>query len=122
MTLKLYLWGMRVSVFLSLLAWGAVVCFIDPEKTGIFGQVLFYLTLFLSLSGTFILFLTWARRKARGGEIAFVHLGISFRQGLLLGLLAVLLLVLQHFQVLTWWDGLLVIAGIFLVELYFLSR
>jgi len=32
------------------------------------------------------------------------------------------LLFLQQNRLLTWWDGALAVAGIFLVELYFLTR
>ncbi|MCD6149729.1 hypothetical protein J7J13_03025 [bacterium] len=122
MTLKSYLWGMRISAALSVAAWSAVVYNINPEEAGIVGQILFYLSLFLALAGIFILFLTWSRRKISGNERAFAHLGMSFRQGVLLSVLANTLLAFQSFRILTWWDGLLLVAGIFIIELYFLSR
>lgn len=121
MTLNVYLWGMRISTILALLAWGAVIYYVDPSKTGILGQVLFYGSLFLALSGVFTIFFTWLRRKVNQDE-SFVYIGMSFRQGLLLSLLVVILLIMQSFGVLVWWDGLLVVAALFLVELYFLSR
>lgn len=122
MTLKSYLWGMRFSTILALAGWGLVVYFTDPQKSGILGQVLFYLSLFLGLSGLFILMLTKIHRKPEGNEVQFVYLGMSFRQGTLLALLSTILLIFQSLKVLTWWDGLLAVAAIFLVELYFLSR
>lgn len=122
MTLKSYLWGMRISTALSIAAWIAVVYNVNPEATGIVGQILFYLSLFLALAGIFILFITWSRRKILGSDWAFVHLGMSFRQGALLSVLAISLLIFQSFGILTWWDGLLTVAGIFIIELYFLSR
>lgn len=123
MTLKSYLWGMRISTLISLIAWILVVKQIDPEKAGIMGQLFFYITSLLFLSGLFIIFLTWSRRKFGGGdEIAFAYLSMSFRQGILLAGLAVSILILQGARVLTWWDGLLAVAGICLVELYFLTR
>lgn len=123
MTLNLYLWGMRLGTILSLAAFGLVVFWIDPEKSGIFSQVIFYLSLFLAFSGILTLFLTWVRRKlTEETDSNFAYVGISFRQGILLSFLAVALLFLQSFKILTWWDGLLVVAGVFLVELYFLSR
>lgn len=122
MTLKSYLWGLRVSALLALAGWSLAVYFIDPEKSGIGGQLLFYLSLFLALSGMFILLLTRLRRRADDEETTFSCLGMSFRQGMLLALLVVILLILQSFRVLVWWDGLLAAAAVFLVELYFLSR
>jgi len=47
---------------------------------------------------------------------------LSLRQGMLLSLLACGLLFLQSFRILVWWDGLLLLAGIFLIELYFLNK
>lgn len=122
MTLKSYLWGMRISTVLSVAAWIAVIYNVNPEETGIIGQALFYLSLFLALAGVFILFLTWARRKILGSDWAFAHLGMSFRQGILFSALANALLIFQSLKILTWWDGLLLVAGIFIIELYFLSK
>jgi hypothetical protein len=122
MTLKSYLWGMRIIAFFSLTALGIVIFYLDPEKSGFVGHALFYATLFLSLAAFFILFLTWIRRKIGDEDSSFVYLGMGFRQGALLSVLAVILLALQSFRILTWWDGLMVVAAIFLVELYFLTR
>ena len=55
-------------------------------------------------------------------EMHIANVALSFRQGILLALLAVGLLILQSFRMLVWWDALLVVAGVFLIELYFLSK
>jgi hypothetical protein len=122
MTLKAYLMGIRISTLAALVGWGLVVYFIDPEKTGIIGASIFYLSAFLSFAGIAILFLTWTRKKYSGSNFAFSHVGMSFRQGILLSGLVIILMILQSLGMLVWWDGLLATAGIFLIELYFLSR
>lgn len=122
MTLKSYVWGMRIITLFSGLALGAVVYYIDPDSAGIFGKILFYLILFFVLSGVFNLFLLWLRKVLAGPETALANVGLSFRQGMLLAVLAIGLLILQSLRMLVWWDGLLLLAGIFLVEFYFLSR
>ncbi|MDH4330441.1 MAG: hypothetical protein OEV93_02720 [Candidatus Moranbacteria bacterium] len=122
MTLKSYMWGMRIETIISLAVWLTVVNRIDPQEAGFVGQAFFYLSLWMFLSGALILFLTWMRRIFTDTEIAFTYLGMSFRQGVLLALIVVILLILQSFRVLVWWDGLLVITGVLLIELYFLSR
>ena len=123
MTVRSYLWGMRISTLLSFLAWLLVVWQVDPNKAGTVGQMFFYLTTLFFLAGLFILLFTWSRTKFSGeSEIAFAYLSVSFRQGILLALLTVLILFLQSHRVLTWWDGLLVVAGICLAELYFLAK
>ena len=122
MTLKSYLWSLRIGTLLSFSAWGLVVFFIDPKKSGIWGQFVFYFSFFLVLSGMFILLLTRLKKISKKEELAFAEIGISFREGILLSLLVIALLVLQSFRILVWWDGLLVVAGIFLIELYFLTK
>ena len=123
MTLKSYLWGIRLSVIITLAALILVLRQIDPEKSGIVGQLFFYASAFLFFAALLILFFTWLRRKVSGDdENAFAYLGMSFRQGVLMSILIVGLLILQQYRVLVWWDGLLSAAGIFLIELYFLTR
>jgi hypothetical protein len=123
MTLKSYLWGIRIGTILSLLAFVLVLFNVDPQTTGISGQLIFYISSFLVLSGVFVLFFSWSRLKwSNENESASVLLALSFRQGILLAILCVAILAMQSLRILTWWDGLLVLAGILLVELYFLAR
>ena len=122
MTLKSYVWGIRLVTLLSLFAFAFVVKFVDPDATGVVGKLLFYCSLFFALSGIFNLFLLRLRRRNVDAENAFSNVGLSFRQGLLLSLFAIGLLILQSLRMLVWWDGLLLLAGIFLVEFYFVSR
>lgn len=122
MTLKSYLWGMRFGAFLAFTAWALVLFLTDPTKGGVLIKFAFYFTFFLFLSGIFILMLSWARRKAEKGSSVFSDLGVSFREGMLLAVLVTVLIILQSFRILVWWDGLLTVAGIFLIELYFLTK
>lgn len=122
MTLKAYILGMRFITLFSLIALGAVIFYIDPENSGAIGIVLFYLVVFFVLSGIFNLFLLFIRRKLLGNELAAESIGLSFRQGILLSILVLGIMALQSYQILIWWDALLVVAGVFLIELYFLSR
>jgi len=122
MTLRAYIWGMRIITILSLVALGAVIAYIDPESFGMLGIALFYLVAFFVLSGVFNLILLFVRRKLLGDELAAKNIELSFRQGILLAMIVLGILILQSYQMLIWWDVLLLIAGVFLIELYFLSR
>jgi hypothetical protein len=123
MTLKSYLWIVRASTLASFAALSLVVLQIDPERAGILGQMLFFTSMLLFFSGISILFFTWIRRAVgKNDEIVLANLGVSFRQGILLAILVVILLIFQRYRLLVWWDGSLLVAGIFLVELYFLSK
>lgn len=122
MKLKSYVWGMGLISLVSLVAFYFTAINIDPAASGVAGKALFYLVLFFFLSGFFNILLLGARRAFLGNEMVFHGISLSLRQGILLSVLAVALLILQSQRVLFWWDGLLVLAGIFLIELYFLSR
>ncbi|HDZ85368.1 MAG TPA: hypothetical protein ENH35_02340 [Candidatus Moranbacteria bacterium] len=122
MTLRLYLWGMKLSTVLAIIAWGLVIYYIDPENSGFIGQILFYSSFYLVLTGIFTLIFTLIRKKLADQDTAAFYLGTNFRQGALVALLAIILLLFQSLRILTWWDGLLVVAGIFIIELYFLNK
>ncbi|MFA6160283.1 MAG: hypothetical protein WC678_04340 [Parcubacteria group bacterium] len=121
MTLKSYIWGIRIITLISLVALGAVIYYVDPENSGLIGILLFYLVAFFVLSGIFNLALIFLRRKLLGSEMAVKNIDLSFRQGILLSIMILAVMILQSYQMLIWWDALLVVVGIFLIELYFLS-
>jgi hypothetical protein len=122
MTLKAYIWGMRLIGLMSLAAVAAVIFYIDPESSGFLGLALFYLVAFFALSSIFNLVLLFIRRKLIGNGVAASSIGLSFRQGMLMALMALGILALQNLGILVWWDALLVAGGVFLIELYFLSK
>ena len=122
MDIRSYIWTSRFLTFVFLVVFGLVVTYINPETSGLQGKVFFYLSLFLFLAGLFNFFLLFFRKKMMDRETAELNARLSLRQGVLLALLVPGLLILQSFRMLVWWDGLILVAGIFLVELYFLSR
>ena len=118
---KGYLWIIRIVTWLSLVALIFIILRVDPEKNPS-AKVFFYSALFFFLAGMINLFLLRLRRRRMRGELVYENIVLSLRQGILLAFLAVGLFLLQGFRMLLWWDGLLLLAGIFLIELYFLSR
>ena len=122
MTIRVYLWGMRITTLIALAALGLVVYYVDPVRDAIFGQVLFYVALFFSLTGIATLFLFWVRRRFSRNEIVYSNVGLSFRQGMIIAFAVVTMFILQSFQLLIWWDGGLVVAAALLIELWFLSK
>ena len=122
MTIRSYLWGMRLSTLIALVALGLVMYYVNPLRDGILGQTLFYVSLFFSITGLATLFLFWLRRKFANNETVYLNVGVSFRQGVLIALAVSVMLLLQSFRLLVWWDAGLVITGILLIELWFLSK
>lgn len=122
MTLRQYLLLMAVG---TALAWGAVgliVGTVDPTVTQpmVFGA--FYASLFLALTGTlsvvgFVLRIAFLRQQL----VVSRHVAISFRQAIMLALLIVISLFLQSRSLLTWWNALLIVAAITVLEFFFIS-
>jgi len=121
-SLTAYIWSLILSTMLALGAWVFVLFNIDPFEAGILGQGFFYFSFWLFLMGIMVNILVWLRVRFLGADRAVETMGLSFRQGFLLALLIVVMIVLNANGYLIWWIGLLVAAGIFLVELFFLSR
>jgi hypothetical protein len=112
---------MRFVTLFSIAGLAAVVYCVDPEA-GSVGKILFYFILFFAVSGILNLIFLRLRRRITTSETAPVNVGMSLRQAMILAIFAIGLLILQSFRVLVWWDGSLLLAGVFLIELYFLSR
>lgn len=79
----------------------------------------FYISLFLSLSGIFGLFIYFIKIKFRKGIWSNEPLLSSIRQGAFFSIAMVGLLILQGMRVLDWWVGVPIVIAIFLLELFF---
>lgn len=116
MSLSFYLWGVRLFTLFALFASLGVVIAIDPEETGNVGRGLFFVSVFAVLTGILTLFVTWTYRKALGESGAAHHLGSAFRQAFLMALYGIGIIFLQYAGILVWWDALLLLAVILLIE------
>lgn len=125
---KVFQWGMRLLLFTGLVMLVGVMAFTSPYKSQDINQInflhtsLFYVSLFIFHTGLFTLVLFWLRRKASDDDLISAHMGVSLRQGLLLAIIVVAIFILQSFRVLTWWDGLITVGAVLMIELYFLAR
>ncbi len=121
MTFRTFILFMGAGTILAWLGWLFVIFRIDPQEAGIPGLVLFYVTLFVSLIGTFAMLgvyyrVGWLKRR----QVMSREVRIAFRHGLMLSFVAVLSLALSAAALLTWWNMLLMIAFIGVVEYGFL--
>jgi len=119
---KNYLLGLALAAIFSWLAWLLVISHINPFSMPTLALVLFFITLFLAISTTFSITGYYLRLWFNKDEIYFYHLTVSMRQGILLATLICLALIFQILRVLTWWDGLLLVTAITLIEFYFLTK
>lgn len=121
MTLKKYLLFMSLIAVVCWAGFVTVVNVINPFETGGYGYFLFYAMLFLATVATLSVFGFALRSKILQGELAFKQVAVTFRQGFWFGLLITLALWLQARDLLTWWNLLLLIVTLSVVEFFFLS-
>jgi hypothetical protein len=117
-----YLTAILIATFLSWASWFVVLYKLSPFSQPVLALSLFYASLFIALAGTFALIFYFLRVWANKKEIYNVHLNTSLRQGVLLSAMIIIGLAFQRLRVLTWWDGILLLAIVLLVEFYFSSR
>ncbi|MDP3685516.1 MAG: hypothetical protein Q8R32_01660 [bacterium] len=104
-------------------AWAAfllILFTVPPETAGSLGEAFFFSALFLALTGTLTM-LGIVGRWRMSSMLPALHIGPAFRQGILLAGSAAGLLLLQRFRFLRWWNILLVVGVLVVVDLL-LSR
>ena len=132
MTYNLYMLVIAVATLFSWSAFGLVItklspcfkwlneglCTLGNDK----GLVAFYITLFLALTGTLTIIGFYLRVYFKRNEVYYENINVAFRQGLLVALAVCGLLALQAIRVLTWWDSLILILVLLLIEFAFTTR
>lgn len=124
MTLRQYLFLMSLGTLTCLTAWIFLLFNIDPVNTDTISFVFFYASLFLSLLGIISIVSLWIKIKfLKSEEVVFRHVKKTFRQGAINASLVILLLVLQQFRLLTWWNLIiLIVLGILIEATIFSNR
>lgn len=121
MSLKKYLFLMVMATILCWAAFAFVLFFINPKTAGTTGLLFFYLSLFLGLLGVFSI-LGFLSRYFLGRRIVVYHqVKVAFRQGAMLALLLTGSLFLQGQRLLVWWNTLLFIFLLSVIEYFFLT-
>lgn len=119
---KKYIRPLIVASIISWLGWMVVVMKLDPfESTGL-ALSLFFLSLLIALTCTFSTLGFYLRKWVTMNEANISYINTSIRQGLLLALCTLICLSFLMLGVLTWWNGLLVVVVIILLESYITSK
>ncbi len=121
MSLKKYLILMIISTLFCWLAWFFVIRNIDPQQAGFLGFLFFYISLLFALVGTFSVAGFLVRVFLMKDRDIKKQLGISLRQSFLFAILIVGLLFLQSKRLLTWWNILLLILALTILEFFLIS-
>lgn len=77
-----------------------------------------YVSLWMFFAGLFAIIFFWLRSRKTSSKELYFSATTSLRQGVLIGCLVCVLLFLQSANLLIWWDALLVIFAIILIEMY----
>ena len=120
MNLNPYLWGIGMASLAALASFLAIINFFSPQNAGGLILVLLFFSLFLALCGFFSLLGFFLRRK-KYKDSAFYSLGVSFREGTLLGILLIGFLAMNAAGLFRWWMALaflIIIVGIEVMFLY----
>ncbi len=121
MTLRQYFFWMALATALCWLGWASVLWTIDPAGAGVLGLFLFYAALCLAFIGTFSIAGLAFRALAHRHEPVSRHAATSFRQSVLLTLLLAGSLALQSRSLLTWWNLMLFVATMTILEFFLIS-
>lgn len=117
-----YLIGMLIATVFGWASWLVVLYKLSPFSQPTLSLSLFYGSFFVALAGTFSLIFYFLKVWTNKKEIYNAHLNTALRQGILLSLMIIVGLAFQRLRVLTWWDGLLLLAIVLLIEFYFHSK
>jgi len=78
----------------------------------------FYVGLFLFFFGIFTNIFFKFKIRIKNFKEIYIPAVSSIRQGVLMGFLICILLLLQSYKILIWWDALLVVVALVLIEMY----
>ncbi|MFA6423931.1 MAG: hypothetical protein WCV83_01295 [Candidatus Magasanikbacteria bacterium] len=108
MTLKQYLLLMATGTIMCWVAWVFILFNVSPEQAGWIGFIFFYTSLFLGTVGTFsVIGLLLKKQKSSTDDIIFRQVKRTFKQGILFGIFIILSLILLQFNLLFWWNAVL---------------
>lgn len=121
MSLKVFLALIILGTIISWSSFGLVIFYFDPEQIGPLGFGIFYLSLFLSLSGAIFLLSDWLKAKIFKKQLLFIRLRNSVRHAIIFTALILGWAILQSQDLLHWWNLLLFILILTVVEFFFMS-
>lgn len=122
MTLRQYLISMSLATLIAWLAFALVLFLVDPASAEIAGLIIFYVSLFLAILGTISVLGFFLRVKLHKGEVILPReVAGAFRQGFFLSFLFVSALYLQSKDMLVWWNIVLLVGAVTILEFLFIS-
>jgi len=122
MTLRAYLISMLIAAFLCWLGWGVILFTINPVTTNLLGFSLFFISLFLAITGTAAIVGFLIRFILLKHELAFRSVKDAFRQSFLFSFLIIAALFLLSKGLFSWFNLVFLIIGLSSLELFLISN
>ena len=111
-----YILGLILITGLSLVSFIFFIIRTDPLELTNFERFIFYLSLFLGLSGFFAIIGTFIRKHRSQFHLSWKMIRLAFRQGIIISLIILLLLILKAQGSLDWKAIVFSISSGLLVE------
>lgn len=121
MSTKIFSVLVLVGTVFSWLAWGMVIFYFDPSQIGLLGFSIFYLSLFLALSGIIFTILDRLKAKFFRKQLLLSRLRSSVRHAILFSILIIGWGFLKSQNLLSWWVLPLFILILTGLEFFFIS-
>lgn len=122
MNIKTNLFIIFSITLLALGVWLMILFNINPKNADWLEKLAFFGSLLLLLSGTLTFIIFYFRIWFSNKEVIYSYLPIAIRHSVLISFIAVSLLFLNALDVLTWWDGIILVVVIILIELFFQTK
>ncbi len=121
MTLSRYLILMIVATLVCCVAFFIVIYSVNPFNTVFLGFVLFYTSLFFSITGLASIVGFVSRYFLNKNQFITQQVIISFRQAVWFGILIIVSLFLQSQELVAWWNLLILLIILIVLEMMFLK-
>jgi len=121
MSYKLFSVFVFLGTIISWLSLVMMIFYFNPAETGFLGFSLFYLGLFLALSGLIFIVSDKFKKKIFKKQLLFNRLRVSLRHAILFTVLILSWLFMRSTDLLRWWNLLLLVLILAALEFFFMS-
>ena len=116
MTLKKYLMVIAIATAICWTVFLFIASVVNPELTSWLGFSLFYLALFMAISGTASLIGFLVRFVALRHELVFYAVKVAYRQSFMFAFFIIITLILLSQNLFTWLNLLMLVAVFVILE------
>lgn len=121
MSYRVFLSLIILGSIISWLSLGLIIFYFDPQKISFVGFSLFYASFFVSLGGLIFLVTNFLKRKFFKDQLLYYRVRNSVRHAIFFSILIIGWAFLKSHDLLRWWNILLLILILTILEFFFIS-